>query len=45
MDDFCFDPLLTLLQGYIATILNAYVIMNKEIMIIIIWISLQLQRL
>jgi len=45
MNDFCFDPLLILLQGLIATILNAYVIMNKEIMIIIIWISLQSQRL
>jgi len=45
MDDFCFDPLLILLQGFIATISNAYVIINKEIMIIIIWISLQSQRL
>jgi len=45
MDDFCYDPLLILLQGFIATILNAYVIMNKEIMIIIIWISLLSQNL
>jgi len=45
MGDFCFNPLLILLQGFIATILKAHVIMNKEIMIIIIWISLQSQRL
>jgi hypothetical protein len=45
LEDFCFDPLLILLQGFIATILNAHVIMNKEIVIIIIWISLQSPRL